>query len=143
MACPAAWAQPWLGGVSVAGGPLRGEFVAAVKDGHFSLRTTVPLTLSGLSLAQGGEAWLRAVDFSGNLSASSSTKGWQAELSGMTLRSGGAALLTLDARAGQLAGAGQPVKVQAQASSDLPALMAQPLLADSLVLHSGVAEAGL
>ncbi|MBP6307285.1 MAG: hypothetical protein KA334_01090, partial [Opitutaceae bacterium] len=95
LGVPVAWAQPWLGGVSVAGGPLRGEFVAAVKDGHFSLRTTVPLTLSGLSLAQGGEAWLRAVDFSGNLSASSSTKGWQAELSGMTLRSGGAALLTL------------------------------------------------
>jgi len=143
LGVPVSWAQPWLGGLSVAGGPLRGEFVAAARDGHFSLRTTVPVTLSGLSLAQGSEAWLRAVDFSGNLSASSSAKGWQAELSGMTLRSGGAVLLSLDARAGQLAGAGQPVKVQAQASSDLPALMAQPLLADSLVLHSGVAEAGV
>lgn len=137
LGVPLAWVQPWLGEGKVSGGPVRGELAAAAKEGHFSLHTSKPLTVENVSLSQGGRILVRALDALAEVRADSSAQGWQAELSRLELRSGTAILLQLDARAGQLAGAGQPVKVQTQWQAELPAWVAQPVLAGQLTLQGG------
>lgn len=60
-------------------------------------------------------------------------KGWQAEIEGLTVRSDGASVLTLEGTAGRLAGAGEPLKTTAK----LTALLAQPLARGVASLAAG------
>lgn len=134
---PLAWASPLLKGISATGGDLRGEFVATASDGGFALRPKSPLTIAGVSVAQPGQPLLRNVDVSLNASVDYTPQGWQAFVAPLTLRSGTATLLTLDAKAGQLAGKDQPIKTTGKFSAALPALLAQPVAGGALALTRG------
>jgi len=100
-----------FGPENLKGGNLRGEFVATASEDGFSLRPKAPLTLTGVSVAQAGQPMLRAVDVSLNASVDYSAP-WLAGIDCLRSRfgSGAATLLTLEAKAGQLAGADQPKK---------------------------------
>lgn len=134
---PLAWMQPLLKDVTVSGGNLRGEFVAIARNGGFSLRPKIPLTIAGLSVARGGKPRLRDVDISLTASADYTPHGWQAEFAPLVVKSSAVAVLKLEGKAGQLVGKDQPIKVAGNFSSDLPAALAQPAAGGLLALVVG------
>jgi hypothetical protein len=136
---PLAWAQPWLKDVAVTGGNLRGEFAATARNDGLTLRAKAPLTAAGVSVTRAGRPVLHAVDLSLFASADYAPQGWQAEVTPLIVRSDDAALLTLEARAGQLAGKDQPVKVAGKFSSQIAAALAQPFAGGAVQLTSGEA----
>jgi hypothetical protein len=139
---PLEWARPFLGGVEVAGEPLRGEFEASAQNGCFVLRSTAPVTLSGLSVARGGRELARALDVSAALTAGYSSAGWQAEFPEISLAGGGATLATLSVKIARPSGGTErPVTAAGKFHADLPALLAQPGAAGLLALSRGTASA--
>lgn len=134
---PVAWAKPFLKDLTVTGGNLRGEFVAAQRGAGVVLRSTTPVTLDGISVEQGGKPLARGLDLAMNLSGDYAPQGWQAEISGLTVKSGDARVLTADIKAGQLAGGQQPIKAAGKIFANLPALLTQPAAAGLLTLTSG------
>ena len=137
LGVPLAWAQPFLKTLAVTGGDLHGELVARAHDGGLSVRAKSPLTLAGVAVTQGDKALVSAVDVSIDPSADYAPQGWQAEIVSFTAKSGGATLLSLTAKAGQLAGSGQPIKAAGKFSANLPAALAQPVAGDALRLTGG------
>jgi hypothetical protein len=77
------------------------------------------------------------VDVSATLSADYTPAGWQVEITPCTARRGDAPVLTLEARAGRLAGAQQPVKAAGRIHAFLPALLLRPSAGESPVLTRG------
>ncbi len=134
---PLAWAQPFVKELVVTGGDVKGEFVATAADGGFSLRPKAPLTAADVAVAQAGKPLLRAIDFSLNASVDYTPHGWQVTAAPLLLRSGSAALLTLEAKAGQLAGVDQPIKAAGKFFATLPSLLAQPAAGGALQLTRG------
>jgi hypothetical protein len=124
---PLAWAQPFLKDLALTGSDLRGEFAATANNGGLALHPRVPLTLTGINLAQAGKPLIRSVDLSLMLTADYSPAGWQANVSALTLQSAGANLFKFEAKAGQLIGKDQPLKATGKWSASLPALLAQPV----------------
>jgi hypothetical protein len=138
---PLAWAQAFApAGFTLSGGDVRGAFALGVRNaGAAALRPIQPLTVTNLALSQGDKPLVQALDVSLKLSADYTAQGWQAELSEVTARNAGTAttLLTLEAKAGQLAGADQPVKATGQWTANLPPLLAQPAASGLFVLTGG------
>ncbi|HTJ79604.1 MAG TPA: hypothetical protein VL357_11465 [Rariglobus sp.] len=139
---PLAWAKPFLSGFDITGNDLKGEFAATARDGGFTLRSVSPLILTQLNVAQAGKPLVRALDISVGIGGDYTPKGWQAEVSNLTVASdsGPAPLLTVNARAGQSAGANQPVKATASFEADLYALLRQPVAPAGISLSHGVAR---
>jgi hypothetical protein len=139
---PLAWAQPFLAdGLTVAGGPVRGEFAASAQNGCFVLRSTAPLVLPRLSITRDGHGLVRALDATTMLAAEYSPAGWQAELSDLALASDAAALATLSIKAAQPSGgADLPITATGTLHAHLPALLAQPAAAGLPALARGIAD---
>lgn len=137
---PVGWAQPFLGELQLTGGDVRGEILASARDGGLSLRVKTPLTLSGISVASAGEPLVREVDVSIMASADYTPQGWQALIESFDLSRAGVTLLSLDAKAGQLAGEAQPIKATGRWSADLTGWETQPLVEGQLDLESGLAQ---
>ncbi|PTX99000.1 AsmA-like C-terminal region-containing protein [Opitutus sp. ER46] len=137
---PLEWLRPIFPQVQVTGSNVRGELVATPRAGGFSFRTRVPLIVRNLELRHRGKAVLQHLDLSLSTSGDFTPEGWQAEVNGFTARSGEARMLLLDAKAGQLAGANQPIKATGLLSVDLGALLAQPLAAKLLAIDRGDAS---
>jgi hypothetical protein len=138
---PWGWIQPWAKGYAIEGEALRGELLATARGGRFSLRTTAPLAANGLTVSQDGGALLAAVDVALAGSADYTPQGWQAELTTVSVQSGGAQLLTLKTLMGQALGRDQPIKATGSAEADLAALSAQPFAAAFPTLEDGEARA--
>jgi len=139
LGVPLAWAQPFAPGFSFSGDDLHAAFVVGARGGGFAVRPVDSLSLTNLDVARAGEPLIRSVDVSMQASADYTPQGWQAEFTGATVRSAGATLLTLGARAGQLAGKDQPIKIAGQWNANLPAVLAQPAAASYAVLSGGKA----
>ena len=140
---PLAWVAPLLGptGVAVTGDELQGEFAASARNGGFTLRPKVPLTMGNVSVTlNDGRPLLHAVDLTLSASADYAPQGWQVEFAPLAVRSGGAPLFALALKVGQLAGRDQPVKVAGDWTAQLPALLAQPLAAGANVLSGGQSQ---
>lgn len=139
---PLVWLQPWLPALAIAGGDVRGEFFALASEGGFSLRSKSPLVASGISLTAPGRPLVRGVGVSLSAAFDYTPRGWQASISPLAVSAGGAPLLTLEAKAGQLAGVDQPIKTTGKYAINLPALLAQPAAAGMLELKRGDATGG-
>jgi|GEM_PF-301970 len=137
---PLAWAQPFLKEVTLSGGALRGEFTATANNGGLTLRSVEPLTVVGLALVQSGKALMRAIDVSLALAVDYAPAGWQSDISALTLRSAGETVFQMNAKAGRLVGGEQPLKVTGQWSASLPAILAQPFMAEVAGLIHGKAS---
>jgi hypothetical protein len=136
---PLAWAHPFFPGLTIEGDDLRGELVATTRSSGLLVRSKSPLSVARVAVSRPGEPLLRAVDISLNASADYAPQGWQAEVAGLTVKSGDATVLVLDAKAGRLAGNKQPLKATGRMSIDLPALLAQPAAGGALSLAQGEA----
>ncbi|MFA6287959.1 MAG: hypothetical protein WC661_11300 [Opitutaceae bacterium] len=137
---PLAWTRPFLPGFDVTGDDVKGEFAAGTRDGGFAIHPLTPLTLGQLNVSQGGKPLVRALDLSLSVGADYTPKGWQAELSNLSVVSGVSTLIKLSGKAGQLAGDNQPIKATVTFETDLPALLGQPGAPVGLALSDGVAR---
>lgn len=124
---PLAWAQPFLGDVTLSGGQAKGAFLVKAAAGGFSVRPEGPLTVSAFSVAQAGKPVVRDIALSVTASADVTPQGWQAEVADFSAKSGQSTLLSLSAKAGQAAGDKQPLKATGAFSADIPAVLAQPV----------------
>ncbi len=134
---PLAWAKPWLAGFDPGGARVRGDLVGTPRDGGATLRSRAPLAIDGFGLVREGRAWVEGVDLLVSLAADYTPQGWQAEIPGLTAKSQGGTLLTFEARAGRLAGAGEPLKATGRLVADVPRLLAQPLAPGRFALTAG------
>lgn len=134
---PAGWLAPFFPGVEVTGGRIRGEIAGTARGGGVGFRSTAPLTIDGMQLTVRGTPLLAGVDVALNASGDYTPHGWQAEIVGATVRSGGGVVAALDGKAGRLAGAAQPVKVTGRFTTDLQALSAQPLATGRIAVSRG------
>jgi hypothetical protein len=138
---PLAWAKPFApADLAVSGSDVRGELVARADQGGFAVRTVSPVQIDKLTVVQAGKELVRALDLSIALAGSHTPAGWQADVSEIAARSGGATLLTLAVKAGQPSGANQPIKATGRLHADLPSLLAQPAAKEFSVLSRGAAD---
>ena len=137
---PLAWARPFATGMEITGEDVKGEFVARALGNGFTLRSSAPLAVLNLSVAQAGQPMLRAVDCTVAFTADYSPAGWQADVSEIAARSGKSSLVTLSVRAGQSAGKAQPTKFTGRLQANLPGLVAQPVGAGTTALTQGMLE---
>lgn len=138
---PVEWARPFLGGLQLTGGVIRGELVASAREGGLALRTQQPLSVTGLSASHEGKPLLREIDLTFTASADYTPRGWQASLPDLSVTHRGTTLLSLEAKAGQLSGgADQAVKITGRWRGDLPGWLTQPVIGGELPLTSGTAR---
>jgi hypothetical protein len=138
---PLAWARPFApADLIFDGGDVRGELIARADQGGFAVRTVSPVQIDRLTVAQSGKELVRALDLSVALAGSHTPAGWQADVSEIAARNGGATLLTLAVKAAQSSGANQPIKATGRLRADLPALLAQPVAKEFSVLSGGAAD---
>ena len=137
---PLAWAQPFLPGLVLTGNDLRGEFAASSRDNGFILRSVAPLTLGSLNVSKAGQPLVRALDMTTGLRADYSPKGWQTEVSDLSILSNGVSLAKLTARVGRLAGVNQAINATGTFEIGLPALLSQPAAPAGLALSDGSAR---
>ena len=138
---PLAWAKPFLGDIALTGDDVRGTFTASARDGGFAVRQAAPITLANLSVSQAGEPLVRALDISLATEADYTPKGWTAQVTDLSVRSGAAVLLKLTARASQETDrTDQPLKAEGAYEINLPAVLAQPVAAGSASLSRGIAR---
>lgn len=123
---PLAWIRPFIPRLMISGANLRGELVASPRGGGISVKTKTPLMTSGVEVDFAGEPWLRGLDVQLNAAGDYTPHGWQAEVTGTTARTGASTILLLDAKAGRLSGAAEPVRATALISVDVAALAKQP-----------------
>jgi hypothetical protein len=122
---------------SIDAGRLRGELVATARGAGATVRSTSPLIAEGVTISQAGKQLVHDVAVSLNASADYTAQGWQAELNQLTMKGGEHTLLSLDGKAGQLAGDNQALKATGKLAANLPALLSQPIAEGSLLLTSG------
>jgi hypothetical protein len=137
---PLSWLKGLLPGIDASGGDFRGEFAMRAENGRLALRTREPLAAAGVSLSRGGRPIFTGLDISAFVLADYAPNGWQVQLAPLSVRSDGVGMLSLDARLGRLAGAGEPVKAEGSWGVSLPALMAQPAASGFIGLGRGEAS---
>ncbi len=110
---PLAWIRPFTPAFDVEGDEVRGGFVASLHGGRVWLRTTSPLTVRGLAVAQAGRVLLPASDVSveaeiehskeetrikvGKLGLETAADDWLNARGEMSLRSGAKSATTMQA----------------------------------------------
>ncbi len=134
---PLRWAAPFVPDYSLNGGAVRGELVMGAGGGGLAVRSRHPFAVQALSVARSGEPLVREVDLSARLAAEYSPEGWQVELPGLSVTSGGVELLSLAVRAGRLARADEPIKATGRLAASLPALLRQPAAPAGVTLAGG------
>jgi hypothetical protein len=139
-AVPLTWVQPFLRDLKVSGGDLSGEFLASAVDGGLTLRPKTPLAIAALAVSNKTGPLVRNLDVTLNASADYTPQGWQVVLSPFTARSGTANLLSLEGKAGRLAGKNRPVKATGKLIANLPGLLAQPAAGGATRLVTGEAS---
>ena len=137
---PLSWVQPMLGDLVLAGQDLRGAFTVSAHNGGVTVRSSTPLTLLGLGVAQAGQPLVQGLDVSLSVQADYSPQGWLAEVSQLTITQARSPLLKLTAKATQPSGAQQPLAASGTYELVLPALLGQPLAAGKVALAHGLAK---
>jgi hypothetical protein len=126
---PLAWAQPFLSGLTVDGSDATGTVLVSAHDGGMHFQSSEPMEVKNFSVTRAGQPLARldvvTLSLDGDYTLS---QGWQAELTA-SAQAGSKTLFTLQAKAGAIAGPGQPIKATGQLLADLPAVMAQPAFA--------------
>lgn len=126
---PLAWAQPFLGDLAVTGGDVRAEYVVQPSAGGFAVNAVRPLTVSGVTVTQAGKPLVQNIDLSLSVTGAYSPNGWQGEVKELTVGVAGLPFVRVEAKAGQIAGKGQPIKATGSYTIALPAALAQPVVA--------------
>ena len=107
-------------------GEAKAQFVVRAHDGGFALRLKDALRASGVSLSGPGMPEGHRLDLKLALLADYNPKGWQVTLDPSSVDAEGLHLASIDARASQVSGSGQPILISGNVKVDLDALTAQP-----------------
>lgn len=140
FALPLRWARPMVESAEIQSGILRGEIVAIARAGGMALRSARELNVEALVIALAGKPAWQPIDIGFNVGADYTPRGWQAEVSGFTVRGGTTPMLLLDAKAGQLNGTGEALKAAGKLSADVPALLRLIGAGHTVPLTSGAAS---
>ncbi|HEX2099600.1 MAG TPA: hypothetical protein VHF69_02995, partial [Candidatus Synoicihabitans sp.] len=103
---PLNWAQPFLGELTLTGGPLQGAWMAAAREGGFVLRAISPTQVGALQMTMHGETLVTALDVAMSPSFEYGPGGWQARVDRGQVQTGLQRFLSFEARAGQAAAKG-------------------------------------
>lgn len=118
---PVRWLQPWLPpGWELRAGVLHGEFSGGVRSGGLALRSSAPLRVTDLEIGYKGTRRAADLAWRGFATADWSVHGWQWGLAEGTVTRGAAPVGTFEAKAGRLAGEGQPIKFTGSLGGSLP-----------------------
>jgi hypothetical protein len=139
LGLPVAWAKPFLDQVDVSGDALRGELVGMSRGGGLALRSAAPISIGGLSVARGAVRLVENLDVVFATMIDYNPKGWHTEIENLSVRCRGVTVLTLDAKAGRLAGTAEPLKTTGKLTAHLPAVLAQSVATGVLALTGGEA----
>ena len=137
---PIAWVQPFLSGVNLSGDALRGELIARARETGLSVRSTEPLVCADLNLSSPDRALLQHADAVMNVTGMYSPEGWQADVSGFELRTGGRTWLNASAKVGKSSEPGARLKSTGHYQLDLIGGSRQPLFAQLRIFQGGQAE---
>jgi hypothetical protein len=137
---PLAWAQPFLSGLTVEGGDVTGTLLVGARNGGMHFQSSEPMAVKNFSVARAGQPLahldVATLSLDGDYTLQ---QGWQAELTAGA-QAGSKTLFTLQAKAGAIAGPGQPIKATGQLQVDLPGVMAQPAFAGKAQLTGGTVQ---
>lgn len=136
---PLAWANSFFPSGALASGSARGEWSAALQAGGGKLRSLGPILINSVVLAREGHPLCRSAELAFNLTGDLQPEGWQVALNGLTWHHAAEEVLRCDARVGQLAGPGQPIKATGQGTVALAPLSDEPFGAGALRLAAGLA----
>ncbi len=134
---PTAWFSPWLGTIQADAGPIRGELLARSRGRGLAVRSHGSLTVEIRSLRRSGAALLENLGIGCAGGFEWASQGWMLDLAELTAASGGRTILKAEARAGQLVGPGEALKLGGRLTADLPAWLAQPGAAGLVALRGG------
>ncbi|HEV8073389.1 MAG TPA: hypothetical protein VGP21_04585 [Opitutaceae bacterium] len=137
---PLAWSQPFLPGLTVDGSDATGTLLVSARDGGMHFQSSEPLQVKNFSVARAGQPLahldVATLSLGGDYTLQ---QGWQAEFTA-SAQAGPTTLFTLQAKAGAIAGPGQPIKATGQLQADLPAVLAQPAFGAKAQLTGGTAR---
>ncbi len=137
---PLAWAGPFLSGLTVDGSDVTGTLLVSARNGGLHFQSAEPMEIKNFSVARAGQPLARLDVVTLTLDGDYTLQqGWQAQLAA-SAEAGPKALFTLQAKAGAIAGPGQPIKATGQLQIDLPGVMAQPAFAGKAQLTGGTAS---
>ncbi|HEY1764208.1 MAG TPA: hypothetical protein VGF85_04740 [Opitutaceae bacterium] len=137
---PLAWIAPSIPQVGIAGDDAQGDFVVRAEAGRLALRTKAPLQAAAVSITRNGRRLASGLELSAFLLADYAPQGWQIQAAPFAVRAEGIRIVSLEARLGRLAGAGQVIKAAGSWSVDLPSLLGQPAASGVARLSSGDAS---
>jgi hypothetical protein len=136
---PLAWAEPYVANSKFAGalaGGLLDVTLRSLED--FTLVTTEPVTLRGVTVALDGKPTLHALDVSANLTATKRGHTVAYEVRRLEVKQGPALLAGLSVAGEAKLGAAKPiVAAKGNLEADVPALLRQPALVPFATLSSG------
>jgi hypothetical protein len=137
---PLAWAQPFLSGFTANGSDVTGTLLVSARNGGMHFQSSEPVAVKDFSVARAGQPLARLDVVTLSLGGDYTLQqGWQAEMTAVA-RAGSKTLFALQAKAGAIAGPGQPTKAAGQLRVDLPAVLAQPAFAAKAQLTGGAAS---
>ncbi len=134
---PIAWLRPFFRTMDFSGGLIRGALVASPRNGGLTLHSVSPLNLDELTLGRTGQPWVERTNLTLTTALDFTPQGWQVEIANGRVQHAGATLLTIEGRAGQLAGENQPIKTTGRLLAHLPGWHSQPLAAGRHALTNG------
>ncbi len=137
---PLAWLVPFAPSLLLQGDDVKGEFTLDAGSGGLAVRSKAPLSLTNLVVGSGGKPVCTGIDVSAYFSGLYTPQGWQVQLAPLSVKSVGATMLTLSAKAGQLVGKTEPISTTGHWELSLPALLAQPACGARVALTGGVAK---
>jgi hypothetical protein len=137
---PLEWAQPFLGDLTVTGGPLQGHWIAAARDGGFVLRPSAPMRVGAVTVTQAGQPLVQGVDVAMSVSGEYTPTGWQGRVERGHVQSGTTRLVEFDARAGQASAKGAALVATTRFQANVGALLAQPVAEPYRVVQAGTAN---
>lgn len=142
-ALPAAWLRPWFPDWVFAGGDIEGELRVGWQDGGATVRSREMLRAARVSFGAAQQRWFDDVEVATAVRADFMPKGWQLELSGLSLRHRGGNLGGGEIRLGRLQGEGQPLKATLRLRGELAAWRQQPIVGERFPLQAGDVEVDL
>lgn len=134
---PVAWLSQWFAPYQVRANALRGELVARARGRGLVVNSASPLVLDALLIRRGDDVLVEGADVRFSAGLDYAPQGWAVEIVRLAVTAGGRGILNLDAKAGHVAGPDDAIKLSAKFTTDLPALLTQPVLRGTLALVEG------
>lgn len=120
---PLAWVRPFVTGIDVSGGSIRGEWTLEGQGGEMQLRPTMPLQIDSLTIVQAGRRLIDRAAVSVQTSASVAPTRVAAAMRELSVRTPAGDSITGEAEVEMPAAATSALTVRGKFAADLPRLL--------------------